>query len=149
MDQLSGLLGGQGGSGLQNLIDQFRNGQHQQVPDQQVSSSYDQVATQLPPDQYHQAARDAFEHMSPQQREEFLRELQGEANARGIDHPEIQNASADPGSLASATTQVHQQQPGSLGQLFSQGGVFSSPVAKLALLGITAMAAQRLTGQRR
>ena len=152
MDQLSGLFGGQMPSGLQNLIDQFQNGEHQQVqqaPDQQVSTSYNQVAGQLPPDQYEQAARDAFAKLTPQQRQQFLDELQSEASAQGVNHSVVQTASSDPSSLAAATTQLHQQQPGSLGQLFAPGGQFSSPIAKLALLGITAMAAQRLTGRRR
>jgi hypothetical protein len=148
MDQLSGLLGAQG-SQLQNLIQQFQSGQHQQANDQQVASSYSQVASQLPADQYEQAARDAFEKLSPDQRQQFLQELQSEAQGSGIQHPAIQNASPDPQSLASATTQLHQQQPGSLGQLFAPGGTFSSPIAKVALLGITAMAAQHLMGQRR
>jgi hypothetical protein len=33
--------------------------------------------------------------------------------------------------------------------MFAPGGVFSSPIAKAALLGITAMAAQRLMPARR
>jgi hypothetical protein len=147
MDQLSGLLGGQGGT-LQTLIQAFQSGQHQQASDQQVSSSYSQVASQLPPDQYEQAAHDAFSKLSPDQRQQFLEELQSESSASGMQHPAVQAASADPSSLASATTQLHQQQPGSLGQLFAPGGTFSSPIAKLALLGITAMAAQRITGGR-
>lgn len=147
MDQLSGLLGGQMPQ-LQDLIDKFQSGQHQQASDQQVASSYDQVASQLPGDQYEQAARDAFEKLSPDQRQQFLAELQSEAQGSGVQHPAIQNATPDPSSLASATTQLHQQQPGSLGQLFAPGGTFSSPIAKAALLGITAMAAQHLMGKR-
>jgi hypothetical protein len=149
MDQLSGLLGGQGGAQLQNLIDKFENGQHQQAPDQQVSSSYSQVASQLPADQYEQAARDAFAKLTPEQRQQFLQELQSETAATPAGtSPAIQNATADPSSLAAATTQLHQDQPGSLGQMFAPGGMFSSPIAKAVLLGITAMAAQRLTGRR-
>ena len=147
MDQLGGLLGGQGGT-LQNIINAFQTGDHQQAPDQQVATTHLQVADQLPPEQYQQAARDAFEKLTPEQRQQFLDELKSEASAQGIGHDAIQNASADPGSLAQATTQVQQQQPGSLGQMFAPGGVFSSPLAKTVLLGITAMAASRLSQRR-
>jgi hypothetical protein len=148
MDQLSNLLGGQGGGALQTIVNAFQSGQHQQASDADVSSTYDQVATQLPPDQYQQAARDAFSRLSPEQRQDFLQELQNGASSQGLDHPSVQQATADPDSLAQATTQLQQQQPGSLGQLFAPGGTFSSPVAKAALLGITAMAAQALMGRR-
>jgi len=145
MDQLSTPPVRQGGS-LQDILDAFQSGQHSQASDQEVSTTHGQVAEQLPSAQYAQAARDAFERLTPEQRQEFLDELKSGAMAQGIDHPAIQNASSDPGSLAQATTQVQQQQPGSLGQMFAPGGVFSSPIAKLALLGITAMAASRLSG---
>lgn len=147
MDQLGGLLGGQSGT-LQNIINAFQTGNHQDAPDDQVATTHTQVADQLPADQYQQAARDAFEKLTPEQRQQFLDELKTGALAQGVDHETIQNASADPGSLAQATAQVQQQQPGSLGQMFAPGGVFSSPLAKTVLLGITAMAASRLTQRR-
>lgn len=57
-------------------------------------------------------------------------------------------AANDPGALADATAQVHAQGPNILQQLFAPGGTFSSPIAKMALLGITAFAAQRISGGR-
>jgi hypothetical protein len=150
MKDLSGLLGGQLGSNLQGLIDQFQQGQHHSVPDDQVNSAYTQVATNLPKDQYEQAARDAFEKLSPDQRQQFLQTLQSQTQqngaAAGAAAGAVQSASADPGSLAQATAQVHEQQPNLLQQMFAPGGTFSNPIAKAALLGITAMAAQRFMG---
>jgi len=149
MDQLSNLLGGQGGGALQTILGAFQSGQHHQASDQDVSSTYGQVTQQLPRDQYQQAARDAFSRMTPEERQEFLEEMQNGASVQGLDPPTVQNATSDPDSLAQATSQLHEQQPGSLGQLFALGGTFGSPVAKAALLGITAMAAQQLLGNRR
>jgi hypothetical protein len=63
--------------------------------------------------------------------------------------PATQNVSSDPGSLASAVGDVHAQQPNAMQEMFAPGGMFSSPIAKAALLGVTAMAAQRLMGSRR
>ena len=70
-------------------------------PDDEVHAQYSQVAAQLPQDQYVAAARDAFEHMSPQEREQFARELQTRAQDHGLNLPATQNVSSDPGSLAS------------------------------------------------
>jgi len=40
---------------------------------------------------------------------------------------------------------MHDREPNLLQELFAPGGTFSSPLAKAALLGITAFAAQRLS----
>jgi|SRR6478752_4178476 hypothetical protein len=138
-----------GFGGLESMLSNFIGGQHDQVPDDEVHAQYSQVARQLPQDQYVAAARDAFEHMSPQEREQFARELQTRAQDHGLNLPATQNVSSDPGSLASAVGDVHAQQPNAMQEMFAPGGMFSSPIAKAALLGVTAMAAQRLMGSRR
>jgi hypothetical protein len=143
MKDLSSILGPSGAQ-LNDIVTKFNEGQHEEVPDGDVHQTYSQVAAQLPQDQYVQAARDAFEKLTPQQREQLAQELQARAQQQGINVPSTQSVSSDPGSLATAVSDVHAQQPNMLQQLFAPGGVFSSPVAKAALLGITAMAAQRL-----
>ncbi len=44
--------------------------------------------------------------------------------------------------------QIQGQGSNILQQLFAPGGTFSDPIAKMALLAITAMATQRLSGPR-
>jgi len=149
MADLSDLINRVGGGNLDSILSSFNQGQHDQVSDQQVHESYGQVAAPLPQDQYVQAARDAFEKLTPQQREELARELQTKAPQQGVTTPATQNVSPDPGSLATAVGDVHAQQPNLLQQMFAPGGMFSNPAAKAALLGITAMAAQRLMATRR
>ena len=149
MTDLSNLLNRLGGGDLESMLSKFTNGQHDDVPDHQVHETYGQVATQLPQDQYVQAARDAFERLTPEQREEFARQLQTKTQQQSITTPGTQSVSSDPGSLAKAVGEVHAEQPNMLQQMFAPGGVFSNPVAKAALLGISAMAAQRLMGNRR
>jgi hypothetical protein len=131
------------------MLSNFMGGQHDQVPDDEVHAQYGQVAAQLPQDQYVAAARDAFDHMSPQEREQFARELETRAQGHGLNLPSTQNVSSDPSSLATAVGDVHAQQPNAMQQMFAPGGMFSSPIAKAALLGVTAMAAQRLMGSHR
>ena len=158
MNDLSGILG-QGG--LTSLLTKFEQGQHDQVPDSQVHQAYGETAAQLPQNQYVQAAEEAFSKLTPDQRSQFAQELQAKAQQYGV--PAGQPAgstvsavsagstgsSADPGTLASSVGQIHAEQPNLLQQMFAPGGTFSSPIAKAALLGITAMAAQRMMGARR
>jgi hypothetical protein len=59
--------------------------------------------------------------------------------------PSGATAATDPGALAAATADMHDREPNLLQELFAPGGTFSSPLAKAALLGITAFAAQRLS----
>jgi hypothetical protein len=146
---LSNILNKIGGGNLDDLLSSFNQGDHDRVSDTDVHDSYGQVATSLPQDQYVQAARDAFQRLTPQQREELAREIQTRAPQQGVTTPATQNVSPDPDSLANAAGDVHAQQPNLLQQMFAPGGTFSSPVAKAALLGITAMAAQHLMGNRR
>jgi hypothetical protein len=145
----SNILDKIGGGNLDQILSSFNGGNHDQVPDSQVNDAYGQVAAQLPQDQYVQAARDAFQKLSPEQRQQLAQELQSRAPAAGVTTSATQNISPDPDSLATAAGDVHAQQPNLLQQLFAPGGTFSSPFAKTALLGITAMAAQRLMGSHR
>jgi hypothetical protein len=149
MTDLSNLVRNIGGGDLESMLSSFVQGKHEDVPDSQVQSTYGQVASQLPQDQYVQAARDAFSKLTPEQREEFARELQAKAQQHGLDVPSAQAVQSDPGALANAVGDVHAQQPNLLQQMFAPGGMFSNPAAKAALLGITAMAAQRLMANRR
>jgi hypothetical protein len=149
MADLSGILNNLGSGGLDNLLNQFNQGQHDQVPDEHVQQAYGEVATQLPQDQYVQAAQEAFDRLTPQQREEFARQLQAKAQQQGVNVNVPAGGTSDSGTLANAVGQVHAEQPNLLQQMFAPGGVFSNPAAKAALLGITAMAAQRLLSSRR
>jgi hypothetical protein len=148
VNDLGGLLGGQGGAlgQLGGLVSAFEQGQHDQVPDQQVQQGYSQVAASLPQDQYVQAAEQALSRLSPDQRQQLAGELQAQAQAHGVNVPAVQQRPpTDPGGLANAMGQVHAGQPNVLQQMFAPGGTFSSPIAKAALLGITAFAAKQLT----
>jgi hypothetical protein len=88
--------------------------------------------------------------MSPDQRSQMADYLRVQAQ-HGNNLPNLPSGSAaasDPGALAAATAQIHGQGPNVLQQLFAPGGSFANPIVKMALLGITAMAAQRLGGPR-
>ena len=148
---LQDLLGGQQQQAdYQDFINRYHNGPPAQgYSDQEVMQRYGQIAPQLPPQDYQQAATAAFERMSPQERQQFAQYVQQAAQQQGLNVPQMggnMQRYQDPGALAQMTTQVHQQQPDFLQQMFGQGGALGSPVAKAALAGIAAMAAQRVLG---
>jgi hypothetical protein len=127
--------------------------------DEEVVNRYQQVSELASPEVYQQSAEEAFARLSPGEREEFAVHLQQQAQQQGVQLPGgAQGASMqgfqDPGQLAQITSQLHQEQPGMLGQLLGGGGgsgglggMLGNPIAKAALAGITAMAAKRFMGR--
>jgi hypothetical protein len=154
LDILQNLLGS---SQQQQDYQGFVNRYHQGPPsegysDQEVLNRYNQVATQLPPDIYQQSAEQAFARMSPQDRQEFAQWLQTRAQQQNVPLPQMGGGPAafqDPGALAQMT-RMHQQQPDMLTQLLTgkSGTMLDNPLARAALAGVAAMAAQRVLGSR-
>jgi len=119
------------------------------------------VAHKASPSDYEQAARDAFGHLSEADREEFGQLLAGQARGKGLDlsglTPRRGEGFGDLDWLTKMTSQIHQQ-PGLLRDLLggltgsretsSSGGILSSPLAKAALAGITAMLVKKVLGGR-
>jgi hypothetical protein len=140
VDSISTLLGG--------MVKQFDQGQHASVPDDQVHQGYRDVTSQVSPADYQQSAEQAFAKLSPEERAQFAEFLRQKAAEHGVSTAALDGSpqAPTPGALATATTAVHQQDPNLLQQMFAPGGTFSSPVAKMVLLGITAFAAKRLSG---
>ncbi len=150
MNDLSQLLGNLPPV-VGNVLRELQAGNHAAVPDADAQEAAAHVTSQLSPEEFQQVAANAYQQMTPDERSEVADYLRTHAQQQGITVPALPSAaeaSTNPGALADATAQVHSQGPSSLGQLFAPGGTFSSPIAKLALLGITAMAAQRITGRR-
>ncbi len=164
MNDLTQLFGGgqSGQSGInpqemQDFVQRYQQGSPTDgYSDQEAVQRFQQVAPQLPPQQFQQSAQDAFERMSPQQRMQLGQELMQSAQQQGVSLPQQGGNLQDPGALAQMVTNVHQQSPGLLPQLLGAGrssggqggGMLSSPIAKAALAGIAAMAVQRMMSRR-
>src|SRR5262249_54121472 len=121
---------------------------------QETADVYNRVAPNLSPDQYREAAEQAFANMSPQQREQFGEWLCQQTQSKGGDGSGAGAGSAqhdrDPGAGARMTTQVDQQQPDLLSQVLGGGGeALQNPFVKAAVAGVAAMAVQRMLGQNR
>ena len=127
------------------------------IPDDEAYRRYESVSQAASPEVYEESAEEAFKRMSVEERREFARYLQSRARDRGLGFPDLDGDGVDdrlqdPRELARTTSRMEQQQPGILGQLLGKGGTggaFDNPLAKAALLGITAFAAQRIMGGKR
>jgi hypothetical protein len=165
MSFLDNLLGGGQRQELQEFTQRYDQGAPWQgISDQEAYNRFQQVAPQLPPQVYQQSAQQAFERLDPQQRMQLGQYLQQQAQQQNVPFPHQggQEAFQDPGYLAQVTGQMHQQQPGVLGQLLGgalgMGGgggggggsqsMLDSPIAKAALAGVAAMAVKQMMGGR-
>jgi hypothetical protein len=146
---------------MQNYVQRYQQGAPQEgYSDQEVMQRYQQVAPQLPAQDFQKAAEQAFNNMPPDQRMQFGQYVQQQLQAQGVKSQGFsptggnQQQYQDAGYLAQQTAQLHQQQPGLLGQLLgggssnSGGGVLANPAAKAALAGIAAMAVSNAMGGR-
>jgi hypothetical protein len=163
MGLLDMLLGNnEAREGFQDFLKRFQEGPPSEgYEDQEVLDRYGEVSHQVSQPEYEQAARDAFGHLSQQDREEFGRMLAGQAQSRGIDvsglTPVQEQGFGNVDWLSNITGQLHQQ-PGLLRDLLggltgnressTSGGIFSSPLAKAALAGIAAMLVKKVLGNR-
>lgn len=147
-----------------NFVDRYQQGSPSEgYSDEEVYDRYQQVSRQLPPDVYQESAQEAFSRMTPQERMEFGRYLQQQTRSSNMNFPDlnqdgIDDRLQDPRYLAKATSQIHSSQPDMLGQILrgagsmmggQAGNIFSNPLAKGAMAGIAALAAQKLMNQGR
>ena len=163
MDLLEMLMGSkQTREGFQDFLNRFEDGPPWEgYNDKEVMDRYGEVAHKASPSDYQQAARDAFGRLSQADREEFGELLAGQARNRKLDltglAPPQGQGFGDLDWLSNITSQIHQQ-PGLLRDLLggltgssgssSSGGILSSPLAKAALAGITAMLVKKALGGR-
>ncbi len=164
MDLLEMLMGSsQAQEGFKDFLNRFEEGDPSEgYDDQEVLDRYGQVSHKVSSSDYEQAARDAFGHLSQTDREEFGRMLAGQAQSRGFNLPGLTPSRGQGFGnldwLAQITSQLHQQ-PGLLRDILSglsggknvsgsAGSILSSPLAKAALAGITAMLVKKALGGR-
>ena len=168
MDLLEMLMGSsQTREGFEDFLNRFEEGKPWEgYGDQEVLDRYGEVSHKVSSSDYEQAARDAFGHLSQADREEFGQMLAGQAQSRGVTVPGLTPSRGqgfgDLGWLAQIASQLHQQ-PGLLRDILSglaggkstgssaggsAGNILSSPLAKAALAGITAMLVKRALGSR-
>jgi hypothetical protein len=156
LDDLLG--GGQRQKDLRDFVSRYDQGHPSEgYSDQEVLDRYRDVAHEIPPDQYAQAAQDSLARLSPEERAALLEQLQQRARARGVPLPT--QVGSSPRDLGGMLSDLHKT-PGQLRDLLGGGGgapsaaaspaqtggvsgMLSSPLAKAALAGIAAMVVKR------
>ena len=142
-----------------DYVDRYERGAYDQIGDDEVLHNYRTATSNLSPDEYQAAAAAAMRNMSPEQRRELRREMK----RRSRDRYDAKDDS--PEEIARAMQQADQdQERGGLAGLFglggsddsagqSQGGgiggMLDNPVAKVAMAGVAAMVAKKLTDPNR
>jgi hypothetical protein len=166
VDLLQNLLGsGQQQEQYRDFVQRYDQGHPSEgYSGQEVMQRYQQVAANLPPQQFEASAEQAFARLTPEERRQFGQFLQHQARQQGVSFPDLNQDGIDdrfqqdPHALAQMTTRMEQQQPGLLGQLLGGGGgsggngvgeMLNNPLAKAALAGIAAIAVKNMLGNQR
>lgn len=145
-----------------DFADRYERGAYDQMGDDEVIQNYRGAASRLSPEEYQMAAADALRKMDPEQRRELRREMRRRSRG-GYDA-----ADDSPEELARTMQRADQEEQGGggLAGLFgfgggddrgnqspSQGGglqsVLDNPLAKVAMAGVAAFAAKKLTDPNR
>lgn len=132
----------------------YQQGNHDQVPHDQLHQQFNQFAQQVPPQQLQQATTQGYQQVPPQQRPSvassllnFFQQHGMSPQAAGVQNTNPQQMS--PEDMARMTQYAQQQQPDALKQLFSPGGQLSNPLVGMALVGALAFGASKLFKQGR
>ena len=162
MGILEDLLGaGERKRDYSDFVNRYEHGHASEgYSDKEVMQRYNDVAHEVPKEDYAQAAQEALARLSPQERAEFVKMLQERAQARGQQLP--RQIEPSPKDLGDVLTDLHQT-PGRLRDILGGGpsagaggagapgaggsgdpGILASPLARAALAGIAAMVVKRV-----
>jgi hypothetical protein len=142
-----------------DFVERYRQGSpHEGYTEREAMERYRDAAAGPPPDGYEEAAREAFERMSPAERVEFGRYLQGRTRSAGVgerfpdfNQDGIDDRLQDPRYLAGVAGRMRREEPGMFDRLVGgegqgSGGVLGHPLAKVALGGMAAYGLARAVG---
>ncbi|HEV2529212.1 MAG TPA: hypothetical protein VGT61_12265 [Thermomicrobiales bacterium] len=119
---LKNLLGGDDDDSrnkAQDFVSRYDQGSpYDNISGDEALQHYDRIAGQLSPDQYQEAAMEAFQRMSPEERQQFGQLIAQHNEQAGL--PVSQGMRFDdPGDLARLTSQTQQNQPNGLSGMLS------------------------------
>lgn len=143
-----------------DFVDRYERGAYDEIGDDEVVHNYRTAASRLSPDEYQQAAADALRQMDPEQRKELRREMR----RRSRDRFDASDDSPEELARTMRRADEEDQGGGGLAGLFGLGGgdssdkpqqgggiggILDNPLAKVAMAGVAAMAAKKLTDPNR
>jgi hypothetical protein len=121
----------------------YSSGQYDDLDQQDVLDRYQRTVQHAPPEVVEEAHLEAFRRLPPEERQRILSQFQRVSGDPSAPFTWGGPMDASPEVLARMAGQARQQQPDLLGGL---GNVLSNPMAKMAMAGVAAYAAQRMTG---
>lgn len=118
------------------------------VPHNEVYNHYQQFTQQASPQQVSQASQQAFERLPPDQKEGVFTALVSALVKHGVNLQQagVQGNNPTPQNF-SQVVQYLGQNPNLLDAVLGQKGSLNSPVAKLVMAAVMAVAANKLTGK--
>jgi len=121
LDDLMG--GGERQNDYRDFVGRYQQGApYDGISDDEAFNRHEEMASQVSPDDYQEASRQAFEQMGDEDRRQFGQELGQRAQEQNLDLPGLDRAgSGDPNVLAGLMGQMHGMNPGMLGQLMGGG----------------------------
>lgn len=127
----------------------FGNNNFDDLDDDDVTDRYQRTVQNAPPDVLAQAHEEAFRQLPPEQRQAIVDRLRQVSNDPqqpfnyGFDGgPQ----DYDPRRMGQMAAQAQRRQPDLLSQILGPGGLMGNPLAKMAMAGVTAYAAQKIMG---
>jgi hypothetical protein len=142
-----------------DFADRYERGAYDQLGDDEVIQNYRAAASRLSPEEYQTAVADSLRKMDKEQRRELRREMRRRSRDR------YDAADDSPEELAKTMQRADQEEQGGggLAGLFGLGGdgrdsgspggglqgVLDNPLAKVAMAGVAAFAAKKLTDPNR
>jgi len=155
VDILKNIFGGGSPDNYEQRAQQYQQGyqggQLGGLNDQDVAQRYQNTVQYAPPEVMQQAHEEAFSRLSPQEQQQIVNQFQQAHNDpnQPFQYPGFNNGGQQtysPAQMGGMARQAQQQQPDLLHSVLGQGGALSSPMAKMAMAGVAAFAAQRLMG---
>ena len=156
MDVLKNIFGGGTPDDYQQRAQQYQQGyqggqgQYADLDHDEVYDRYQRTIQHAPPEVVQQAHEEAFARVPLDQRQQIVDQFRQAHNdpQQPFQYPGFTNSAQDydPRQMGQMFGQAQRQQPDLLQGMLGSGGALSNPLAKMAMAGVAAMAAQRLMG---
>ncbi|MGI8587054.1 MAG: hypothetical protein ACR2M0_05120 [Chloroflexia bacterium] len=133
---------------LGGWMQNYQNGNYDQVPHDQVHQAYTNWANQAPPEQVQEATQWGFQQVPQQQQPSVAGTLHNFFQQHGLNPQDAGVQTTDPNQttpndMARMAQHAQQQQPDAFGNLFKPGGTLSNPLVGMAVAGALAYGASK------
>jgi hypothetical protein len=156
MDVLKNIFGGGTPDDYERRAQRYQQGyqggqgRYDDLDDDDVYDRYQRTLQHAPPEVVEQAHAEAFSRLPVDQRQQIVDQFRRahQDPRQPFQYPQFSGGpdDYDPARLGRMAGQAQRQQPDLLQQVLGSGGALSNPMAKMAMAGVAAMAAQRMMG---